>query len=47
MASVGVRLNAQLGAEFWALVLRFIFEPALWSKGTEVGLPPGRNSFAK
>ena len=26
MASVGVRLNAQLGAGFWALALRFIVE---------------------
>ena len=29
MASVGVRLNAQLGAEFWAVVLHFIVEQAL------------------
>ncbi len=29
MASVGVGLNAQLGAEFWALALRFTVELAL------------------
>ena len=29
MASIGVGLTAQLGAEFWALVLHFIGEFAL------------------
>jgi len=34
MASVGVGLNAQLGAEFWGLELYFIVELALGREGT-------------
>ena len=30
MASVGVRLTAQLGAGFWALVLRFMLDSSAW-----------------
>ncbi len=43
MASVGVGLNAQLGAGFWGLALHFIFEPAFLNAQRDSRRPrPGR-----
>lgn len=43
LGHVGVRLNAQLGAEFWALLLHFIVESPLVSTEAGVELSPTKH----